>query len=199
MIKPSLEKSLLRSTVESQKRNEFPILVSSNFSRPTLQPQPKNYSQLGELGPNFVQRMRKRIVHTQKVSFHNSTLRPSYSPRANANKQQRGREEDDRQGSSTRNPIHRAYSKRIGVSPSSVRPPSTLPFSLIPSSISQHTYTHTCTTVQRASSTILHQQSIMAAEFLTRASAPATSAKTSGDRYVRAQRITTPATREPVT
>lgn len=167
--------------------------------RPTFHVQPSSHNR------KIIRNLANSVPTSSNVCANVSYIRKKfrfiiqlYVPRILL-EQQRGREEDGRQGSSTRNPIHRAYSKRIGVSPSSVRPPSTLPFSLIPSSISQHTYTHTCTTVQRASSTILHQQSIMAAEFLTRASAPATSAKTSGDRYVRAQRITTPATREPVT
>lgn len=144
--KPSLEKSLLPSISSSnlEKVTDFLSLFRPTFHLPAFLPahnrteklfSTRNLAKL-PLSHNFVQRMRKRILYTQKVSFHNSTLQPSYAPRTNASSDSEGGEEDGRQRSSTRN---RTYSKRIGVSPSTVRPP----FSLIPSSISQHTRART--------------------------------------------------------
>ena len=74
---------------------------------------------------------------------------------SNANSNSEGRKEDGRQRSSTRNPIQRSFEMNRCFS---INPPSTLPFSLIPSSISQHTRARSYNVHPRPSSSSINSR-----------------------------------------
>ena len=163
--KSSLEKSLLRSksSLRSnlEKVTDFLSLFRPTFPPPHPQPNRKiiRNSKLGGLlfraTSSNVCRIYKRKKFRFAIQLYIPRMLLEQTRPSNANSNNKRGEEDGRQRSSTRNPIQRSFEMNRCFS---INPPFTLPFSLIPSSISQHTRARSYNVHPRPSSSSINSR-----------------------------------------